>query len=193
MKVDVLKFCALSKREDFQSFLKSISSQYYDDLVVHLNKRHGCGENRKFMEKIYEKLKNDNKENLIIEFLKNTYPNMLIYDERLSENEKSSVVRTIQSTNPIVPNFHRVFPIYKPGMLLLPQKLILFDEDERKIYNKTILFIRKKISTDFIILKGDRYWHSYIEYFEPRFAEEADKIEKINRPIAMYRRAHDLK
>ena len=191
MKIDVAKFCGLSRRSDFQIFLKSLSEQYYNDLISFLNLKKGCGYNRKFMEGIYSKLKDENKESLVIEFLSNNYPMLLIHDDKMPEIQKTPKTSNVKKD--VDSNIHGVFPLYRPGLLLLPQRMIFVDDSETRIYNRTINFIRRKISTDYLILKGDSMWHSYIEFFDQRFASEADGIQKEDRPIAIYRRKHNLK
>jgi hypothetical protein len=200
MKIDVTRFCGLSRREDFQQWLKSVSNAYYDELIYFLRLGKSCGDNKTKMEEIYQKLVNDKKSDSMTEFLAKNYPHMLIYDKN-DAIKNEAVKKEIAASAPVIQkinisleeqNFHKVFQIYKPGILLLPHQMIFIDKDKRLLENRIIEFIRMKIQTDYLILEGPNFFHGYIEYFEKRFATEATKFKNDNRPIFTYKRKNHL-
>ena len=199
MKIDIARYCSLSKRADFQNFIKNVNSSYYDELIHTLRKNAGCGANKKTMLSIHQKLINDGREFLLIQFLHDKYPSMVIHEasdnvSKTTPIPKNKQIIEIKSKQESIDyNHHKVFAFYKPGLMLLPQQMILISEEEQEVYNMTINFIRNKISTDYIILKGDKYWHSYIEFFDKRFANDVDKVLKENRPIFLYKKKYKLK
>lgn len=194
MKIDITRFCGLSRREDFQDWLKSISVDYYNELINHLKLGKSCGSNKSKMEEIYSKLEKDNKVELMVKFLSDKYPHILIYDNNSKnknslvkiEKEPKKIEKLNLSLNEL--NYHKVFPKYKPGIMLLPHQMILIDYNEKALENRIIEFIRNKIQTDYLILKGPKFYHGYIEYFERRFNSDAVKYQVNNRPIFLYKK-----
>jgi hypothetical protein len=186
MKIDVTRFCGLSRRDDFQNWLRSVSSEYCDELISFLKLGKSCGDNKTKMEEIYKKLINDNKSELMIEFLHKNYPHMIIHDK----NSPNKININNEKITPTIDelNYHKVFQKYKPGFLLIPHQMIFIDNNYRLLENRVIEFIRMKIQTDYLILRGPQFFHGYIEYFEKEFASEAAKFDNHNRPIFIYKK-----
>jgi hypothetical protein len=203
MKIDVTRFCGLSRRDDFQNWLKSISNEYYNELIYFLRLGKSCGSNKEKMEEIYSKLVKDKKSNLMIDFLIKNYPHMIIYDKNdatskiveVPQNDKQMVLsndkQMVLSNDEL--NHHKVFQKYKPGLLLIPHQMIFIDDNGRSLENRIIEFTRTKIQTDYVILQGPKFYHGYIEYFEKEFASEAFKLPSHNRPIFIYKKNNNLR
>jgi len=185
MKISTKGFCGLSKQKDLQSFLSKVAPDLSDELIAHLQKVEGCSSNKKKMVEIYQTIMERGLENDVNEFVKKRYPHLIIKDKDDSPKQGNKPVFVDLSPNDA--NYHRVFKIYKPGMLLIPQRKILVCSDKRALRNKIINFCRSQLSTDYIILEGPKYWHGYIEYLEKRYINEVDQIDKLNRPIFLYR------
>ena len=194
MTVNVNSFCALSRTNDFQLWLKGAAADLHTDLIEHLKLGKSCGSNKNKMLIIYDKLKANNLESALIDFLKSSHPSILV--EATVENKTkiadSVEIAKIDLTSEEV-NVHKVFPIYKPGVLMLPQQGIFVEKSYVAAMNKVIAFLRDKISTDYIVLKSNLYWHGYVEYFDKKFAAEADKVKRDTRPIALYRLKYGIK
>lgn len=196
MKIDVTRFCGLSRREDFQNWLKSISSEHYEELMSFLKLGKSCGDNKNKMEKIYEKLINENRSNLMISFLSKNYPHMLIYDNKdVHKKEKIDIKKVKRPVNLSMEdlNFHKVFQRYMPGLMLIPHQMIFIDNDRHSLEGRITEFTRMKVQTDYLILQGPVFFHGYIEYFERKFATEASKFQNKNRPIFVYKRKNNLR
>ncbi len=203
MKIDVTRFCGLSRRDDFQEWLKSISIEYHDELINFLKLGKSCGDNKVKMEEIYGKLSKAGKSGLLIQFLKERYPHMLIFDNEnvnrapvkpSNQGKENTVVKEVKPEIIVTLeelNYHKVFQIYKPGLMLLPHQMIFVDFNKNNLENKIINFTRTKIETDYIILKGPKFFHGYIEYFEKKFAGEASSVKPQNRPIFIYKRKNN--
>jgi hypothetical protein len=179
---------------DFQEFLKELDEDYYDELVSFLREGHGCGDNKNKMMEIYNKVKNDGKEQFIIDFLSKRYPHMIVKSGKIKEEIiKPNSVEKIGAVSAQDANYHKVFPLFKPGMLMLPQQKIFVAYTEKEVYDVTMHFISNKLSTNFVLLKGPKYWHSYIEYFDIKYKNDIDKVPKHKRPVWVYKKEHNIK
>jgi hypothetical protein len=185
MIIDATLYCGLSRRADFQEWLKSVSIECHEELISWLKLGKSCSKNKIKMTDIYEKLKIKGLDDELIKFLQSRYPHMLIHT-----NSKIDIVAKPKQQNIQITiddaNHHKIFKVYKPGLLMIPQQIIFVNDDYDFIYNQTISFIRNKINTDYIILKGEQFWHSYIEYFDKRYANYVDKLLG-NRQIKLYK------
>ena len=190
MIVDVTNFCSLSRAADFQEWLKSVSPSCHTDLIEHLKLGKSCGSNKNKMRIIYDELKKLNLNDALIAFLKSTHPNMVIAEE--SDTIKPEPAPPPKLTAEEA-NVHKVFPFYKPGLLLLPQQGILVGDTYESVLNQVVGFLRNKISTDYIILKSSLYWHGYVEYFDKRFMGDVAKVDRSKRPIAQYKAKYGIK
>jgi hypothetical protein len=204
MKIDQRKFCGLSKSKNFQSFLRENYPILFQGLIEHLQQGKGCGANKNKMIEIYKEIEKVDGIPKLVEFLQNVNPSSVVVENPISINDKNPVVSSTL-INPYVAfearsssdlfhklNIHNVFDIFKPGVFMIPQRMIVFDITREGCANKVVNFIRNKINTDYVILKGPKYWHGYIEYFEPQHNEEAKKINIDDRPISRYKKKFNL-
>ncbi len=193
MKINVANFCSLSRASDFQDWLKSVALDLHTELIEHLKLGKSCGSNKNKMHMIYDKLKQVNLHEALVTFLKRTHPNMLMPEAPGAiAISAETAIAPIEVTAEIA-NVHGVFPSYKPGLLMLPQHGIFMAHDYESVMNKIVNFLRNKISTDYIVLKSNLYWHGYVEYFDRKFILEVDKIKRENRPIAKYKLKNGIK
>lgn len=190
MIVDITNFCSLSRAADFQEWLKAVSPNSYHDLMEHLKLGKSCGSNKNKMRIIYDELKKASLNDALIAFLKMTHPNMLIADKDDVAKPDGIPPPKVSSEDA---NIHKVFPIYKPGLLMLPQQAIFIGATYETVINQIVGFLRNKISTDYIILKSNLYWHGYAEYFDRKFIGEAEKVDRSKRPIAQYKLKYGIK
>lgn len=188
MRIDVNSFCSLSRATDFQDWLKSVAAPLHTELIEHLKLGKSCGSNKNKMRVIYDKIKLGGLDNKLKDFLKSTHPNMLIAEQPTVAAETNKIEVTAEEAN-----VHKVFPIYKPGLLMLPQQGIFIDNEYEPVMNQVMNFLKNKISTDYIVLKSNLYWHGYVEYFDRKFVDEIEKVKKENRPIAIYKAKHGIK
>lgn len=192
MKIDHNKFCGLSKSRLFQQYLKTIAVDQYKILIRQLQSGEGCQSNKKKMLEIYDELKNRNLVNQLHSFLKNKFQNIVIEDNVVDTNsvKPKNNLKIVKSSNELYDkmNFHKVFEIYRPKMLTIPQRFIIVGPSKPYVMNQINRFIRNKLDVDHIILKGSELWHGYIEFFDARFAQYIKELDHYNRPIATYRR-----
>lgn len=188
MRIDVNSFCTLSRATDFQDWLKSSALVLHTELIDHLKLGKSCGSNKNKMRVIYDKIKSAGLDKVLIDFLKRTHPNMLIAEQPSVKDEKNKIEVSADEAN-----IHKIFPIYKPGLLMLPQQGIFVENDYESVMNQVVNFLKNKISTDYIVLKSNLYWHGYVEYFDRKFISEIDKVKREERPIAKYKLKHGIK
>lgn len=194
MKVDVTRFCSLSKRMDFQEFLKELDEDYFNELVSFLREGHSCSDNKNKMTEIYNKIIEDGKEQFVVDFLLKRYPHMIIKDGKVkTETIKTNAAQPIGAVTAQEANYHNIFPLFKPGMLTLPQQKIFVAYTEKEVYDVTMHFISNKLDANFVLIKGPKYWHSYIEYFDIKYKNDVDKVPKHKRPVSEYKKKHNIK
>ncbi len=76
-----------------------------------------------------------------------------------------------------------VFKLYRPEILTFPQKRILINADPTQLQAQVAYFVKDKFGVETLTI-GDR---AYVEYFEPRYKDIADKIPQHQREIYQYR------
>lgn len=199
MKILESRFCGLSRAKDFQVFLKGLEPSIYQKLINHLQLNEGCKSNSAEMVKIYKEIKDGGKEPKLIEFMLDRYPHMVIRGKDKSEEVKKvvmpehsyKVVKLTAATPDQLyekMNFHKVFEIYRPKILFIPQRKIFVGPNKRHVINSITRFSATKLDVDYIVLEGPELWHGYVEYFDPRFRDQIKTVNHNQRPIAKYRK-----
>jgi hypothetical protein len=153
-----------------------------EKLLKHLKKNKGCKSNREVMQIIRRKLDERDLSVKLVKFLRQIFPLALRPVMTIENNKATPEPPKINKVSEM--NKHKVFKIYKPHILTFPHKLIMRDGDPVLLEKKAKRFIKTKIRTDYIIIEDT----AYIEYFDPRFREEADQIDPATREIDQYRR-----
>lgn len=174
------QFCALAQDAQWQTWLKGVAEDLSNSLKMHLKNSKSCKSNREFMMILRKKLKDRNLDDKLLKFLQNVFPIVL---KPIDEEPRSS--RKVIST-PEELNKHKVFKMFKPRLLTFPHKMIIVDENRGSLQRRVRKFAKTKIHVDWIILE-DR---AYIEYFESRFREEAEKIPVNQREIFQFKKKY---
>ena len=190
------RFCGLSKARDFQNFLKSVAPDLYRLLINHLQLGEGCQSNKKKMIEIYESIKDRNILGKLETFLANNHPNMVIIDTNIEKpkNENTVVKIKAESTEELYDkmNHHKVFDIYRPRLLTIPQRKIIIGPTKSDVKNSINRFVSGKVGVDHLILKGPELWHGYVEFFDARFLNHIEGLDHSQRPITVYKRKNDI-
>jgi hypothetical protein len=169
------QFCALSTDQTFHKWLEDVDKEVYAGLQVHLKRNPGCRANKEYMKMVRRQLSANDLNDELIKFLRDYFPTVLKPIIEPRENNKIDLSEL---------NKHGVFRIYRPHILTFPHKYIIVDSDLEQLKKKIVEFIKDKIGTDYIIIE-DRV---YIEYFEPRFKEEAETVPREVREIWLYKK-----
>jgi hypothetical protein len=193
------RFCNLSREANFQKFLKELAVDLYQDLIDHLQLGEGCQSNKKKMIQIYDEVKKRGSEARLVQFIEDNHPHMVIRS-KTEENEAKPAKLAVKKMEALTlddlytkMNHHKVFDVYRPRVMFVPQRKIIVGPSREYVANETTKFIRTKTDVDYVILEGPELWHSYIEYFDQRFSKHAEKINKNKRPISVYKKRHGLK
>jgi len=189
-KLNTSKFCALSRNSDFNKWLKDTASDLHSTLV-RVRKTPGCKSNREYMMIIYRDLYKRGKGEELETFIKSRFSYLI--EKEIEAKFPGVPVQTVDKIRPKslkkIPfkneemNKHKVFKIYKPSMLMFPQKRILMDDSGELLLKLVKKFLSDKIGSDFIIIEN----RAYIEYFDQKYATINDKIKKETRDIYQYR------
>lgn len=176
------QFCALARDSQWQSWLGDVAPDLSEMLLKHLKKNKGCKSNKEVMQIIRRKLDERDLSVKLALFLRQVFPLALRPVITIEDNKTEPEPPKIQKVNEM--NKHKVFRTYKPHILTFPHKLIMRNGNPALLEKKVKSFIRTKIRADYIIVEDT----AYIEYFDPRFRDEADKIDPTAREIDQYRR-----
>lgn len=168
-------FCALARDEGWQGWLKSVAGDLYTKLLQHLEKSTSCKSNKAVMYVVLVELDKRKLTDDLVKFLSDYYPIAL----KIESNE-ITLNRQVKIEGD--PNKHKVFKSYRPYLMSFPQKIIIVDGDRASLEHRTKAFIKNMIKADYIIIE-DR---SYIEYFEPQYKDESEKI--VDSEILQYRK-----
>lgn len=200
MKLIQDRFCGLSRAKDFQAFLRGLSPSLYQSLINHLQLNEGCKSNSVKMREIYSAIKESGDENKLLDFMLERYPHMVIRGkedktkkEDKQQQKKVKVKQITAATSDQLYgklNYHKVFEVYKPKVLFVPQRRIFVGPNKNHVTKSINSFVSNKLDVDYIVLEGPELWHGYVEYFEPRFRDQIKLINHSQRPIARYRRLH---
>lgn len=196
MRILESRFCSLSRAKDFQAFLKNLDSELYQLLINHLQLNEGCKSNSEKMKSIYLNIKSRGKENELISFMLDRYPHMVARGKkkknvREEPNKQIKVKRLAAATTDELydkMNYHKVFDVYRPKVLFIPQRKIIVGPNKDYVVNAINKFLSGKIDTDYIVLEGPEFWHGYVEYFDIRFRNSVKSLDHSRRPIARYRK-----
>ena len=169
------QFCALSTDQTFHQWLEGVDQGIYVGLQVHLKRSPGCRANKEYMKMVRRQLSASGLNEELIKFLRDYFPTVL----KPIIEPKEEVKVDLSDLNK-----HGVFRIYKPHILTFPHKYIIIDVNREQLDKKVAGFIKDKIEVDYVII-GDR---AYIEYFEPRFKEEANTVPEEIREIWLYKK-----
>lgn len=196
MRILESRFCSLSRAKDFQVFLKNLDVELYQLLINHLQLNEGCKSNSSKMKSIYSSIKSRGKENQLIDFMLDRYPHMVVRGK--SKNDKPKKIEnkptikklTAATTDELYDkmNYHRVFDIYRPKVLFIPQRKIIVGPTSEHVLKSVNQFLSGKIDTDYVILEGPEFWHGYVEYFDIRFRNSIKNLDHSHRPIAKFRK-----
>lgn len=197
LKLNTSKFCALSRNSDFNKWLRDIASDLHSTLVQ-VRKQPGCKSNREYMMTIYRNLYARGKGQELETFIKSRFSYLIEKEIEESRPGVPVVEQTINRVQPKLPkvkapkpeelNKHKVFKMYKPNMLVFPQKKIIVEENPDTLLKVVKKFLSNKIGTDYIIIE-DR---AYIEYFDQKYAVVNERIKKEAREIYQYRLENGL-
>lgn len=183
----------MSRNPDWLNFLKETDQSLFYDLNNFLRHNSGCRNAKEKMLEIYKQLYEKGNGELFEQFIRRRFA-YIIEDDSVKRTPRKRPYKKIYAKKPAGPvpsrlnidssmNKHKVFKNYRPDMLTFPQKLILVDEDSKSLLDKVKNFIADKSSADYIII-DDR---AYIEYFLPKYKEEAEKIPSRAREIYQFR------
>lgn len=194
------RFCNLSRAKDFQVFLKGLDSELYQKLINHLQLNENCSSNKSKMKVIYKELKERHKEQQLLNFMFEYYPHMVVKSspkKNDKKEEEKTVIKQVVATSPdelyTKMNYHKVFDIYRPKILFIPQRKIFIGPDKKYVLGSINQFTTNKLDVDFIILQGPDLWHGYVEYFDLRFRDHIKTINHSQRPIFKYRANNGLR
>jgi len=217
MRILENRFCGLSRAKNFQSFLKNLDGELYQELINHLQLNEGCKSNSKKMRKIYHDIKSRGKEQQLIDFISDRYPHMIVKgnndhnakitnkdaniknDRGARRNDRGARRNEVRNISAATPNqllekmnYHKVFDIYRPRVFFIPQRKIIVGPTKKHVSSRIARFSAGKLDVDYIILQGPELWHGYVEYFEPRFKDKISQIDHSQRPIARYKKLNGL-
>lgn len=205
MKLIEDRFCGLSRAKDFQSFLKNVDVELYQELINHLQLNEGCKSNKNKMIKIRKELRDRGHELELINFMSDRYPHMVVKGsvesspkpiQKESPKQDIKIKKMVATTTVELydkMNYHRVFEVYRPKVLFVPQRRIFVGPNKKHVLNSVTSFTATKLDVDYIVLEGPELWHGYVEYFEPRFKDQITSIDHSQRPITLYRKKHNIR
>ena len=179
MRLRLSSFCAISRNDDWHKFLSENAPDLLKELTEFLRTSTGCRDAKTKMIEIYKKLYAANAGEKLEGFIRSRFPYIIEQDDQPKRRAVRREPRKI-----IVPsNKHGVFKSYKPGILTFPHRHILADSDTKRLLEQVKIFIRDKVSPDYIII-GDT---AYIEYLLPKYKDVADQIPEHAKEIEQYR------
>lgn len=192
--IDKDRFCTLSRAKDFQLFLRKLAPDLYQNLVNHLQLGEGCRSNKKKMISIFSLLESNGKIKEVEDFISKNHPHMIKVENKKIINKKKVQVLRAKTKEELYTkmNYHKVFDIYRPRLLFIPQRRIFVGISRESVYKDIIKFIRGKIEVDYLILKGLDLWHGYVEFFDLKYADYIEKLDKSQRPITIYRNKNNI-
>ena len=195
------RFCNLSRAKDFQLFLKELAVDLYQKLIDQLQLGEGCQSNKKKMIEIYDEIKQRGDEAKLINFIEMNHPHMILRTkvEEPKEEEKpvQLSVKKLEAASLdelyTKMNHHKVFEVYRPKVMFVPQRKILVGPSRAHVISATNKFIRTKVDADYLVLEGPELWHAYIEYFDQRYVKLSGNVDQSKRSISIYKKRHGLK
>ena len=192
MKIITEHYCNLAKSQEFQKFLRSIAPDLYKKLIRQLQQGESCKDNRLKMIEIQSDLDSRNLLRDLKVFLSNRFPHTIANDNEEQYKQKNEVRKlTANTANELYDrmNYHKVFPMYNPRILMIPQRHIIIGPEKDYVRNQINRFICNKLDVDYLILKGQEdLWHGYIEYFSTKYSSHIKNVDHSARPIAIYRK-----
>lgn len=195
--IDKNRFCGLSRAKDFQLFLRKLAPDLYQQLINHLSLGKGCRSNQEKMASIFADIKKRGMLEDIENFLIKSHPHIVRKDKAEKKQRSKREIKTIKANSAEdlydKMNYHKVFEFYRPKLFFIPQRRIIIGAQKRDVLNDITRFARNKIDVDYIILKGPELWHGYVEFFDKRFMGLTEKLDKSQRPIALYRKRNGIK
>jgi len=195
MKISRDRFCELSKSRDFQSFLLNLDKNLYKELINHLKLGEGCQSNKKKMIEIYENIKSNDKLNYLEQFLLSKYPHMIVVDSDESKQINQNIIQVKASNTDELydkMNYHKVFKLYRPSVLAIPQRKIFIGTSKNDVLNSITKFIRSKLNTEYVILQGPELWHGYVEYFDVKYKDLINDFDINKRPVLLYKKMNGI-
>ena len=197
MKIKTSSFCAISRSQDWNVWLRETAADLHNELQATLNSHKGCKANSEKMVDIYNALYQRGLGVKFEEFIQRRFPYIIEGQTRVSTLPKTpqpavTSIPAVQSVSkPIVAympadytamNKHKVFRAFRPDVLSFPQKHIIVG-DPQQLMGLVQEFVKDKVGIDYIIVE-DR---AYIEYFDNRHADVVSKIPRHSREIYAYR------
>lgn len=187
----------MSKSREFQSFLLNLDKFLYKDLTNHLKLGEGCQSNKKKMIEIYEKIKINGKLEDLEKYILTKHPYMIIVDSKdkeIKQNDEEILQVKAGNINELYEkmNYHKVFEVYKPSILSIPQRKIFIGKSKNDVMNSVVKFMRNKLNVEYIILEGPELWHGYIEYFDIKYKNIINDIDINKRPVLLYKKIHGI-
>ena len=158
-------FCRIAREAPWQEWLGVHSSDLLAELEYTIEK-HGCGEVELCMVKIMNALKAQGLEPQLVAFLMRRYPYIL---------------KSFKTESPK----HKVFEFYNPNVLTFPHKIVMRNNDPDKLEEMVNKFTKDKCGVDFVIVEDC----AYVEYFNPKHRDIADKMPVATREVYRYKQA----
>jgi len=158
-------FCRIARESPWQEWLGIHSKELLAELVYTIEK-HGCGDVELCMVKIVNVLKDMGLEAQLSAFLMRRYPYIL----------KSFKAE---------PQKHEVFAFYNPNVITFPSKLVMRNDDPKKLVGMVEKFTKDKCGVDFVIVDDC----AYIEYFNTKHRNIANSMPMASREVHQYKQA----
>ena len=185
-KIRINEFCGISRNKIWQDWLLTKAPDLHKSLMDILSEAvGGCKKNTAAMVDIYNTLVRRGNEYDLTTFLMKEFPVAL---EEI-QNNAYKADNQVKNVDPEAykdlqgPNKHKIFKSYNPSILSFPQRIIIIDPNLQNLNRRIRNFIKDKIDPDFLIIE-DR---AYIEYFMPKYKQEASKFPSEMRELRQWR------
>lgn len=183
-------FCGISERASWKQWLRNTAPDLYNKLIE-TQRQTSCRKNTAMMKEIRTDLYNRGLGNQFETFIRVNFPTIIETEEVVvAQNHDSQTAKPIVNP-PAAPkialaaaiNKHGVFKNYRAGLLTFPHRRIFVNPNKNHLEAIVKSFLKDKIGSDYLIIED----HAYVEYFNPVYSDQAEKIKKESRDIYQFR------
>lgn len=188
------KFCALARNTEFRAWLRTNAADQEEFLAQANTAVGGCKQRAERMATVYNKIYEAGKGDEFEKLIRSRFPYVVDHNAdplrpdanpkkhlRINKPSSQPIPRTSDVSKSMDP--HGVFKLYRPEILTFPQKRILINDNPAQLQAQVAHFTQDKFGVETLII-GER---AYIEYFEPRYKDVANRIPPEKRDIFQYK------